>query len=78
MPRFASPAAPTIAPGRRIQTRHSAVHGNGVFAVQDIAEGEVLVEYTGEVISWQEAQDRHPTTRCNRTTRFTSMWMKTA
>ncbi len=60
MPRTAPPAAPTIAPGRRIQTRRSGVHGKGVFAVQDIAEGEVLVEYTGEVISWQEAQDRHP------------------
>jgi SET domain-containing protein len=36
------------------------VHGKGVFAVQDIAEGEVLMEYTGEVITWQEAQDRHP------------------
>ena len=53
-------AAPTVAPCRRIQTRRSGVHGNGVFAVQDIAEGEVLVEYTGEIISWQEAQDRHP------------------
>ena len=60
MPRSASPAAPTVAPGRRIQTRRSGVHGKGVFAVQDIAEGEVLVEYTGEVIGWQEAQDRHP------------------
>jgi SET domain-containing protein len=30
------------------------VHGKGVFAVQDIAEGEVLVEYTGQIISWQE------------------------
>ena len=49
-----------LAPGRRIQIRRSGVHGKGVFAVQDIAEGEVLIEYTGEVISWQEAQDRHP------------------
>ena len=60
MPRSASPAAPTVAPGRRIQTRRSGVHGRGVFALQDIAAGEVLVEYTGEIISWQEAQDRHP------------------
>ena len=60
MPRSALPAAPSIALGRRIQTRRSGVHGKGVFAVQDIAEGEVLVEYTGEVIGWQEAQDRHP------------------
>ena len=46
--------------GRRIQTRRSAVHGNGVFAVHDIAEGETLVEYKGEVISWKEALRRHP------------------
>ena len=45
---------------RRIQTRRSGVHGNGVFAVADIAEGETLIEYVGEVISWEEAQDRHP------------------
>lgn len=45
---------------RRIQTRRSGVHGKGVFAVQDIAEGETLIEYVGEVISWAEAQARHP------------------
>lgn len=50
------------APGasRRIQTRRSGVHGKGVFAVQDIAEGETLIEYVGEIISWPEAQARHP------------------
>ena len=57
MPRPAPRAAAT---GRRLQIRRSGVHGKGVFAVQDIAEGEVLIEYVGEVISWQEAQDRHP------------------
>jgi hypothetical protein len=31
-----------------------------VFALQDIAEGDTLIEYVGEVISWDEAQDRHP------------------
>ena len=46
--------------GRRIQTRRSGVHGYGVFAVQDIAEGETLVEYKGEVITWEEALRRHP------------------
>ncbi|MGI9134237.1 MAG: SET domain-containing protein, partial [Rhodoferax sp.] len=48
------------APLRRIQTRRSGVHGKGVFAVQDIAEGETIIEYLGEVISWAEAQRRHP------------------
>lgn len=58
MPRTASRAPAPAA--RRIQTRRSGVHGKGVFAVQPIAAGEVLIEYTGEVISWQEAQRRHP------------------
>ena len=49
-----------IESGRRIQTRRSGVHGKGVFAVQDIAEGETLIEYVGEIITWPEAQARHP------------------
>ena len=47
-------------PGRKIQVRRSGVHGKGVFAVQDIPEGETLIEYVGEIISWEEAQRRHP------------------
>ena len=31
-----------------------------MFALQDLAEGETLIEYVGEIISWDEAQDRHP------------------
>lgn len=50
----------TSAATRRIQVRRSGVHGKGVFALQDIAEGEVLIEYVGEIISWPEAQERHP------------------
>lgn len=45
---------------RRIQIRRSGVHGKGVFALQDLAEGETIIEYVGEVISWPEAQARHP------------------
>ncbi len=56
-----SPAAsPPAAAGRRIQTRRSGVHGNGVFAVQNLAEGETLIEYVGEVVTWKEALRRHP------------------
>ncbi|MDA7418495.1 SET domain-containing protein-lysine N-methyltransferase [Xenophilus arseniciresistens] len=40
--------------------RRSEVHGNGVFAVQDLKAGELLIEYTGEVIDWKEALRRHP------------------
>ena len=54
------PSKSPISGGRRIQTRRSDVHGNGVFAVQDIAEGETLIEYKGEIINWKEALRRHP------------------
>ena len=54
------PRKPSSAPARRIQTRRSGIHGKGVFALQDIPAGETIIEYTGEVISWDEAQDRHP------------------
>ena len=55
-----TPVAPFSPTQRRIQTRRSGVHGKGVFATQDIAEGETIIEYVGEVISWPEAQNRHP------------------
>jgi SET domain-containing protein len=45
---------------QRIQVRRSGVHGKGVFALTDIARGETLIEYVGEVISWKVAQRRHP------------------
>ena len=45
---------------RRIQVKKSGVHGKGVFAARDIVKGEVLIEYVGEIISAQEAEDRHP------------------
>lgn len=53
---------PTSSPaaGRRIQVRRSGVHGKGVFALVDIPRGERIIEYVGEVISWDEAQRRHP------------------
>jgi hypothetical protein len=55
-----SQPAPTAPSGRRIQTRRSGVHGKGVYAVVDLAKGETLIEYVGEVISWDEALRRHP------------------
>ena len=45
---------------RRIQVRKSGVHGKGVFARKPIAQGERVIEYVGEVISWPEALRRHP------------------
>lgn len=55
-----SPVSPPPIKGPRIQTRRSGVHGKGVFALTDIAEGETLIEYKGEIISWKEALRRHP------------------
>ena len=62
-PLSATASSAPAAPGsdtRRIQTRRSGVHGKGVFAVQPLAEGETLIEYGGEVITWKEALRRHP------------------
>jgi SET domain-containing protein len=43
-----------------IQVRKSDIHGRGVFALCDIPKGQRIIEYVGEIITWQEAQDRHP------------------
>ena len=45
---------------RKIQVKKSGIHGKGVFAARDISKGETLIEYVGEIISAQEAEDRHP------------------
>jgi SET domain-containing protein len=45
---------------RRIQVRRSGIHGKGVFALQAIAAGDTLIEYVGEIITWEAAQARHP------------------
>ncbi|HZZ96503.1 MAG TPA: SET domain-containing protein [Jatrophihabitantaceae bacterium] len=45
-------------PNERITVRRSAVHGRGVFAVEDLEAGERILAYTGELISWETAQAR--------------------
>ncbi len=62
-PAVAASTARQPAPGTtkgRLQVRQSGVHGKGVFALVPIAKGELILEYTGEVISWDEALRRHP------------------
>jgi SET domain-containing protein len=44
---------------RRVTVRKSSVHGRGVFALQAIAAGQRILEYRGEVTSWQRASARH-------------------
>jgi SET domain-containing protein len=46
--------------GPRFVVRRSGVHGKGVFALRAISAGETVAEYTGEVITWEEALRRHP------------------
>jgi len=39
--------------------RQSDIHGRGVFARVALAAGEELIDYHGEVITWQEASRRY-------------------
>jgi SET domain-containing protein len=57
-PAAPAPASPAVR--RRIVVRRSGVHGKGVFTLTGFAAGERIIEYTGEVITWEEAQTRHP------------------
>ena len=56
------PSADTPTPpgAWRIETRRSGVHGQGVFALEDIPAGVRIIEYVGEIINWDEALRRHP------------------
>jgi len=47
-------------PRRKIEVRDSGVHGRGVYATAPIKAGARIIEYTGEIITWEEAVDRHP------------------
>jgi uncharacterized protein len=55
-----SKTAHAATPGRRIQVRRSGVHGRGVYAIQSIAKGETIIEYKGEMVTWKQAERRHP------------------
>jgi len=58
MPSMKEPAP--ARPRRRVQVRRSGVHGRGVFAEVALRQGEIILEYAGEVIDWDEALRRHP------------------
>lgn len=45
---------------RRLQVKRSGVHGKGVYAQVALQAGEIIIEYKGEVITWDEALRRHP------------------
>jgi len=46
--------------GLKIEVRNSPIHGRGVYAAADIAKGERVLEYRGEIISWKAADERPP------------------
>ncbi len=51
------PAASKLKP--KIVVKNSRIHGRGVYAGRRIKQGERVIEYKGEVITWKEA-DRRP------------------
>ena len=59
-PAATSDTGKSAANGRRIQVRKSGVHGKGVFSIAPLAKGEIIIEYKGQVITWKQAQRRHP------------------
>ncbi len=52
--------AKTTRRGPKFVVRNSPIHGRGVYAARPIRAGERIVEYTGELISWKEADRRPP------------------
>lgn len=44
----------------KIIVKSSGIHGRGVYAGRKLKQGERIVEYKGELISWKEADRRPP------------------
>ncbi len=47
-------------PNDLVKVKRSRVHGTGVFATRPIPRGTRIIEYAGQRISWEEAQDLPP------------------
>ncbi|MFN3875795.1 MAG: SET domain-containing protein, partial [Flavobacteriales bacterium] len=43
----------------KVTRRKSRIHGSGVFAIAPIRKGERIIEYTGPLITHQEADERY-------------------
>ncbi len=43
-----------------IQVRKSGVHGRGVYARVPIRKGKRIIEYTGKIIPWEQANEEEP------------------
>jgi uncharacterized protein len=61
-PAARSAHVPTPEPtsGPRTQVRESGIHGKGVYAIRPLKAGSKVLEYKGEIITWEEALARHP------------------
>ena len=58
--RTAPHLVPDSSSNRRTQVRESGIHGKGVYAIRPLKAGDTVLEYKGEIITWEEALDRHP------------------
>jgi uncharacterized protein len=45
-------------PSKLYSVRDSGIHGRGVFAIDEIRRGTVIVEYKGKRATWDEAMER--------------------
>ena len=45
-------------PSSKVSVRKSPLHGNGLFAVDDIAKNALVTFYDGELLDWGEAKRR--------------------
>src|ERR1700730_10707613 len=56
------PRSNGVTNGRRkkILVRDSHIHGRGVYAARRIRQGERIIEYRGERITWRQADRRQP------------------
>src|SRR3984957_9332283 len=60
MPASNSARVPRTTPSAPIVVRRSRIQGRGVFATRPIAEGERIVEYIGDRLSHDEADEACP------------------
>ena len=56
----AKPVTKRAKPSLPFKVSKSGIHGRGVFSTRPIKKGRKLIEYTGELISWEEAERRYP------------------
>jgi uncharacterized protein len=42
------------------EVRHSPIHGRGVYALRTIPKGTRIMEYKGDLITWDEVWERYP------------------